>query len=961
MFLFFLSSFYEASAANLNAEKEFEEMWYRIEEHTKDGDHKKALELLVEIESYLYRVDLPGNQKSQLMSRVYLFEIDIDLFESTLEKDDYILSKVYEYSGIKSLMMGDAEASKVKLTKALEISRLHKKAFRVYRWLGLIAIQQEDITESIKLLNQSIASAEAYFDKDSDVGNGFLVSIHSLLVSTNTNRGDVRSALKHATKGLECARKTGKDYFIANALLTKITGIVEYKDPKVLRSMLQELDKKIEAVDNNGKSQYHNLLGTVLLRDGQYDKAITNFKKAYNYSDVISNQKLNQQKIGECLQMNGEYQNAIKYYDELIDYYNDQAKSSSTLAELYFTKSKSLRALGRLEEAKYNLQLAIDIKGEFEHWKINHLSLLAPIYVDYYKETNHRIYLDSALLAIAKTDSLILHLRNERRYFEDQINLGQRIYKTYASNLKVLSNIYKIDDKKVNKEHLFKYMEGLKSYSLKELLKTDDAVIIGAIPETALRKEKVFQHQLSNLKNRIYKIETQNPDSFLIEKLNIELDSIKDIYYDFLKTIEQNYPEYYKHQYDEEIISLKYLQEILSYNEMIIEYFLAEDNMYILMIQKSEVRFTRKKIPVGLRYNISRFKTILESPNSKLDEFKTHSYEIFKIILKDELEEIGPNIDRLSIVPDDILNVIPFETLVYSQPTGINKTFKNLDYLCNRYTISYGHSSTFLAQVANKKSHRNPIKYSGFAPAYQNKVSNMVKELSQNTTRGSYQDLTFARKSITDVSELFRGKAYLKEDATVANFLYSAPKSDIIHLAMHGEVDLMNPTSSRLIFHGDDQQSSLYVNDIYGLYLPAELAVLGACNTGVGELINGDGIQNMSRAFHFAGVKNTIMSLWSVPDIQTATIISSFFEKIKDGYPIDHALRDTKLEYLKESNELRAHPYYWAGLVSSGSMNPILTNTSNPFGWIKILTLIFFLIIATYIAISWHHKNKSKL
>lgn len=109
---------------------------------------------------------------------------------------------------------------------------------------------------------------------------------------------------------------------------------------------------------------------------------------------------------------------------------------------------------------------------------------------------------------------------------------------------------------------------------------------------------------------------------------------------------------------------------------------------------------------------------------------------------------------------------------------------------------------------------------------------------------------------------------------------------------------------SSLLFYGDQPKANLYSSEVYGLELNIDLAVLSACNTGVGKLINGDGIQNMSRAFSFAGVKNTIMSLWTVPDIQTSQINYEFFQNIKQELSIDEALTKSKLAYLQNSTQL---------------------------------------------------------
>ena len=91
-----------------------------------------------------------------------------------------------------------------------------------------------------------------------------------------------------------------------------------------------------------------------------------------------------------------------------------------------------------------------------------------------------------------------------------------------------------------------------------------------------------------------------------------------------------------------------------------------------------------------------------------------------------------------------------------------------------------------------------------------------------------------------------------------------------------------------------------------------DLVVLSACETGLGEVQGSEGVYGLQRAFKIAGVKNIIMSLWQVPDKQTAELMELFYknwliEKMSTRAALASAqktMRDKKLE-----------PYYWAGFV----------------------------------------------
>lgn len=89
-----------------------------------------------------------------------------------------------------------------------------------------------------------------------------------------------------------------------------------------------------------------------------------------------------------------------------------------------------------------------------------------------------------------------------------------------------------------------------------------------------------------------------------------------------------------------------------------------------------------------------------------------------------------------------------------------------------------------------------------------------------------------------------------------------------------------------------------------------QLVVLSACETGLGELNGSEGVYGLQRAFKMAGVKNIIMSLWKVPDAQTAELFELFYQHCFEGKSIHEALKLAQTEM-----KTKYTPYYWAGFV----------------------------------------------
>jgi CHAT domain-containing protein len=137
----------------------------------------------------------------------------------------------------------------------------------------------------------------------------------------------------------------------------------------------------------------------------------------------------------------------------------------------------------------------------------------------------------------------------------------------------------------------------------------------------------------------------------------------------------------------------------------------------------------------------------------------------------------------------------------------------------------------------------------------------------------------------------------------------------------------------------------MYFKELYTKAIPAEMVVLSACNTGAGKLVEGEGIMSLSRAFTYAGVKSTVVSLWQVPDKETSEIMLLFYEQLKKGLSKHVALANAKQQFIK-ANPLKSHPYFWSGFILIGNNDQIVAATP----WMKYVGVaIAILLLSVFI------------
>jgi CHAT domain-containing protein len=95
-----------------------------------------------------------------------------------------------------------------------------------------------------------------------------------------------------------------------------------------------------------------------------------------------------------------------------------------------------------------------------------------------------------------------------------------------------------------------------------------------------------------------------------------------------------------------------------------------------------------------------------------------------------------------------------------------------------------------------------------------------------------------------------------------------------------------------------------------------ELVTLSACDTGVGEVKNGEGVYGLRRAFFLAGTESLVMSLWPVSDFVTRELMTQYYAGLKKRLGRGEALRQAQLAMLKRKG--RRHPFYWASFIQAG-------------------------------------------
>jgi len=307
------------------------------------------------------------------------------------------------------------------------------------------------------------------------------------------------------------------------------------------------------------------------------------------------------------------------------------------------------------------------------------------------------------------------------------------------------------------------------------------------------------------------------------------------------------------------------------------------------------------------------------------------------------------------IVPHGPLLTLPFEALVEDAGAAPR-------YVGGTYAVAYVQSASLLALL--RKEPRTPAAprkpFLAFAdPVYSpsesdargmpmNRGADEIAAAERGAATGlagvQLGRLPFTGDEARKIGELFGateagGDLYLRARAqeTVVKQLSESgdlAKYRYVHFATHGLLGNEIPGARSepalvLSLVGDPKDDGfLQMSEVLNLRLNADLVVLSACQTGLGEQVRGEGLIGLTRAFMYAGTPTVVVSLWSVSDPATAALMVEFYRGLKDGLSKGEALRRAKETlrtqgYRDGSGRLRsgASPYLWAPFILVGDPN----------------------------------------
>ena len=554
--------------------------------------------------------------------------------------------------------------------------------------------------------------------------------------------------------------------------------------------------------------------------------------------------------------------------------------------ELLYEKADVLRKYFNKKENKEFLIGALDIYNTID--KVN-------------DEIRNSKMAEGSLLAI-----------NElfRADYEKGIDCAFELYKFTGSN-QYLYNTFKLVEKS-------KYMLLLKSLSAAEYYDASAPIDLKDIEDSL--KSEYINYQLQ--------IESENtkdvPDATILAKLTGRRNQYGIALDNFKMMVTEKYPNYAMVKYDTLIKTYPDFKAYCDKNDLLgMEFYWGLENIYVITTNNPGHEAYKVELNDSLRTSISVLLNHLSRgfsiSNSKIDfnEFMLHSHQVYKDLLTEALQTY-PNDRQILIIPDGLLSQLPFEILLTEKISEDYVDYQNLPYLINTYYTGYAYSANLLLSkpLITGQSGDRLVAFS---------YSKINADQKDEGRSGAQEELHHAAIELQAIRKEMgpkKSRYYYDLDATESQFKRIASNYHIIHLAVHGESDTTSSMNTKLIFKNEldsMEDGELFMHELFGLDLSnTELAVLSACETGIGKAYTGEGVFSMARGFAYAGCPSIVMSLWRVDDRFTAQLMKNFYKNLKKGENIAASLTNSKRQFIAESGEIGAHPSNWAAFIPIG-------------------------------------------
>ena len=752
-------------------------------------------------------------------------------------------------------------------------------------------------------------------------------------------RGDYRTALVHLDESRRLAKEIGdKD----REAISVNNAAAVYATARDFERAGEYFEITLELARSNSDTRavigaLINI-GSVHKQFARFEGALTNYREAVTLARDAGFRNLQSSALAnmaEAFHRRGDLDEALHYYNQALKI-AEETQNRTIEAFVAGSLGSLSRDRGNYGEAiaYFERELATgEQTGEVEAiWEAQ-----AGLGSTYERQGEVEKAIAHYAEAIARYDSARESLAIESMgssFLEDK-------YQAYPSIVQLLAGRGELDE-------AFAYAEKYKAKGFLDILARGQTLFETHLPEAIRLELDEIQAELQETHAELSSVRATVMLADRVTALELRKSVLVD-------RVREEHGEFYQLALSEPLEVSAIQSKVLEPGQFLVEYVIGEERLSIFVVSHDELQY--REVPVSRRELSRRLSElsplfVADEPrgrflNAELADFSLPPARALYEALLEPVEEWLPESAELIIVPDDFLFYLPFELLVAESDDAEHRyDFAAATFVVERYAVSYSPSASLLDPGLRRARHYEKGVLAFGNPAFGDSTDD------QPPLPNSEAEVEAIGNAFSD----FDNGVFTGEQASEAVFAREAADYGVLHFATHFLSDDRQPLYSRIMLAGDDV---LQTYEIFDAELNAELAVLSACNTGLGKLEKGEGLIGISRAFLYAGVPSLVVSLWSVDDEATAHIMRLFYEHLRSGASKNQALRQAKLDYLSDARGDKKDPFYWGPFILSGDWRPLALpaqRRSEP-AWLVPAMIILFGAGALFVWKRWRSPS----
>lgn len=606
---------------------------------------------------------------------------------------------------------------------------------------------------------------------------------------------------------------------------------------------------------------------------------------------------------------------------------------------LYFEQARYREAVISFQEALTSvvyrycpedlLELPTPEQCYAENTILDALEGLAKTCEAWHNEAKNQLLLETALQAREQMHLVSEELRKVYLYEGSQLQNLEDIRSRSEAGIALANRLAKLTDDPSYHYRAFLFAERDRSQLLRSAYQHEQATT-SELSSEQQQAENDWQYQVQQAEENLYHLQANNSSDSLLAAAEQTLWQARNGRYEFLQRLERDNPRYYQLKYADDTPKLAALQKMLNPGQMLVEYFIGEDQLYVFTLERG-VALTLHELPlpknleariVAWRNSIDAYQDRHADRTALLAAYRQEGYLLYQELLAPII--VNKAINSLLIIPSGILDLLPFEALLQQSVTP-DTPLNNYPYLLRQYACSYGYSAS-LQHTLSQLPQRGQG-FGGFSPTF---------ERAQG-----WNPLSCSGQTVATLPWSGQRYHFLDTAANRRNFITKAREFSVLHLATHAQANAEQGEFSFIVFSdGQGGYDSLFAQSLYHLDLANELVVLSACETALGTLYQSEGVISLARGFHYAGVRAVLTTIWQVNEDANCHILPTFYAELDTGKDKAIALHAAKLSYLQEADQRAAHPVYWAGLQLTGHNAPLPKASPYRAWWLTLLLVV---------------------